>query len=368
MNSNNIPFIPICYFGKNMSNNFEIIDIFYKIQNTIDSLEQTVNFISDLTNINQYSFESMDINYKLFNIKQESIQNKYIRNYFIDTFFKMKECTMFDECIMLDDFSIEDLIKEHLKYNLFGTKNIDSPLFIYIFLEYYKDEKTKKTIENLLVEYNTVRDSLFNSYSNYYGILSIEQVFDFEKIKKDKKIKENFTKKKLKLKKISIKERRKDNINNYEVIPLLENNNRNSNNINGKNNSGKSEKEKIKKGMEELSKNTEIYDTFINYSYHKYNLNSIFKTIIKYFENLFNLQYKKSPLQIFKNLMYIDFYMTKFIFYYVNKKKFVMISQIDKQVKEYSTKIFSIFNKYINQFIDWYDIIKKLEKKENTFI
>jgi hypothetical protein len=349
-----IPFIPLCYFGEGQENNFEIVDVYYKMRNIFESFQKIMHFIKDIVQANSDSFDNMDIYYAKYNIRLDSIETDFVRSYFMDTIpsFSILEDERFNKIIEdKDGTDIKQIMENQKKCRIFKSKKeIDSPLFIQIFLESYTDERTKKMIERLLMEYNRIRDTLIEEYELYYGLLSFQSLFDFKVINEMKREK-NKKDKKDKNKEKKMKKAREEKLEKYEVVSLLDNT--------------ANEEKSVFSNENRSDLSTELYESSFYYGDYKKKMYSIYQNIIKHYSFL-QIAQKCKPSELFIHLMCIDFYTTMFILYFVNKDKFNLFSKIDQRIKAYSSKIFSIFNKYIDRFIEWREKIEKITKKKNN--
>lgn len=277
-----------------------------------------------------------------------------------ETIFKLSDCKKDPKDIYKNkfyagaytDFNIFLFAYESLHKSLFVSKGVgtgmSSPLFYNMINSHYKG-KAKKFILRILKEYIKVSKILQKMYSEFWGILAYEQVFDISKrpiiniLKKNQKKYENDF---------------NTNFNNQKIY-----NETRQNRSSPSNSSNPNSNEEDMEGMDYLTLdfNTNIYDQVGNEFLYTSDLEKKITDTIQKIQELLKKLYttkKQNLYDLFQLIFQIDFYTQQFILYYANPNTYRESLKVkDKIYEEISNRI-EIYENFIEEFIYWIKTIR----------
>lgn len=348
---NSLPLVTNVYFNDNDGVGDRIITIYNEVRVNIKKLEVTKNFILSILKSSQHDLESIIIN----DLKPK-FKNKLIIN-FNDDF-----TTTFNEQNDFNDFI--------LKYcgNNFSIFN-NTLTFNDIFQDKY-NKKNKTFFLNLLKKYNKIRKNIIQKkvLETNYGILGFDVIFNINDNINFDKITESEIKK-IKNNKINIK---KDNNIDYSKYILTGDN---VINVINENNLESISNEVVTSPSSPSLKNkihnfNLLYIENHNKEYylklHIDRLNKFYNDFMKSLKFILNGSEQYNLYNITINLIELDFNLLKFIFYYINIQIFKNFIDTNIKIKKYIYDNINIFDKYYEDFIEWYNKLVKSEKTNST--
>lgn len=240
----------------------------------------------------------------------------------------------------------------YLNHSLFVSKGVgtgvSSPLFYNMINTNYKG-KAKKFILRILKEYIKVSKILRKMYSEFWGILAYEQVFDISKrpminiLKKNQKKYENDF---------------NTNFNNQKIY-----NETRQNRSSPSNSPNSSSNEADMEGIDYLTLdfNTNIYDQVGNEFLYTSDLEKKMTDTIQKIQELLKTLYttkKQNLYDLFQLIFQIDFYTQQFILYYSNPITYRESLKVKDQIYEEISNRIEIYENFIEEFIYWIKAIR----------